>query len=490
MENFKSTIINWILWPLITATAWAAGLPQLLLSALTSQASAPVAYSVQQGPEELWWTVTKALVPICIGVAAFVGVSFGVRKLWPARSKGENSPDWFSRWVAMSQQTAAQKPVEDAPPAVHWLKPKEALNASTDRKWVLGQAIPQQPNRENSRRAVGQLFTVDYQTTQFAILGGSGGGKTTSTGFMLLLYCKMFGLHPIVLDAKNGLDWASFGEEDILEWHQLIPTNLLHYLKQLWAIYEERHAILRAAKASKIYDLPASKRPEPLFVFLEEFGLTWEESGFDKEIGWYFNKLSSLGRAVGIIICPIDQAPQNWTKPMRGNAKVAVCYPAQGGVLKAFDEHFTSEMPQTGVFSRGNVFYRSWYFGKMQELHHLPKIQRRYLALPEANATNERRTNDEPAEFVLPEANDERTNEPQFATPVVLPPSVVRSFAGSNWDKAAKAYFNVYDEASHIDWVRAMATLANDGRPYTAFKGGLSMRLFNAYSPKGDKTKV
>ena len=32
---------------------------------------------------------------------------------------------------------------------------------------------------------------------------------------------------------------------------------------------------------------------------------------------------------------------------------------------------------------------------------------------------------------------------------------------------------------------KAMAELANDGRPYTAFKGGLSSNLFHKYSPKG-----
>ena len=54
-----------------------------------------------------------------------------------------------------------------------------------------------------------------------------------------------------------------------------------------------------------------------------------------------------------------------------------------------------------------------------------------------------------------------------------------------SWEDAAQRFFTTYRDADHIDWVKAMAELANDGRPYTAFKGGLSSNLFHKYSPKG-----
>lgn len=67
---------------------------------------------------------------------------------------------------------------------------------------------------------------------------------------------------------------------------------------------------------------------------------------------------------------------------MRANAKIAICYPAQGDALKAFGEHYIAELPQTGHFSRGNVFYKAWHTGKLYNARRLPKIQQRYLTTP------------------------------------------------------------------------------------------------------------
>jgi hypothetical protein len=115
---------------------------------------------------------------------------------------------------------------------------------------------------------------------------------------------------------------------------------------------------------------------------MEEFGRTWAKADRDKDLENGFNDLFCLGRAAGIILCPIDQAPEEWSKAMRANAKVAICYPAQGDALKAFGEHYLTELPQTGVFSRGNVFYRAWHTKALYDARRLPKIHQRFLTVP------------------------------------------------------------------------------------------------------------
>ena len=366
-----------------------------------------------QAEPELWWTITKMLVPVACGVIAFIGLAFGWRMLWPTRGgKAEKTPDWFTRYLTMANQVIAPKPQTDEKPAIHWLTINDAINQSSKRQWIIGQAIAKQPNTEIEKRA-GELLTLDYQTTQMAILGGTGGGKTESTGQMLIIYAKLYGLHPIVLDGKGGLDWRPYS--NVVEWHNLTPQNIADYIQQLQAIYKERHQMLLDANVNSIYKIHEAKRPPTLLVIVEEFGVTWARTKDDQvEIG--IDELFRLGRAVGIVLCLIDQAPEKWRQQMRANAKFAVCYGANGQALNAFGEYFCNALP-AGVFSRGNVHYRAWHTARLLKLQKMEPLQRRYLMEPVSPAEGVRspdggastRVNTERTLVFSPERTPERT---------------------------------------------------------------------------------
>lgn len=465
----------------------------------------PVVYRTLpvQSSADWWWTqimwwLVPTVIALLLGGIMYRLVVFellGNRR----KSKGDTLMQEFERWRVgrlFGEQEQTKPPTQPEQKSIVWLTLNDALLQSKERTWIIGQAHHIQPDRAAAQEMIGKTLTVDYQTTQFAVLGGSGGGKTSSTGMLLLLYAKRFNLHSIVLDGKDGLDWGTLGDSGVVEWHAMTEGNIKSFLQQLKAIYDERHALMRSAGVGEIYALPTGKRPQPLFVIIEEFGRTWARVNHDKEVALLFDDLFCLGRAAGIILCPIEQAPEVWTRAMRANAKTALCYATQGEALKAFGEHFVSQLPQRGVFSKGNVFWRAWHTASdYKDFARLPRIQHRYLVEekppkmheptnePQTNVTN---TGSLPT--FVPEANNERTNERQTATPMMIPPSLMRSFVRDNdWDKAAMRYFEIYPDAEHIDWCKAMAVLAADGREYTSFKGGLSQRLYHAYSPRGKK---
>lgn len=437
----------------------------------------------------MWWSL-----PLCIMVLLGVFVYRVMATSASGRSKADPLKKEFDQWriqklfgTPTAEQTAEQKP------KIHWLTLADALTQSKDRKWIVGQASEQQPNREQSRQAVGQLLTVDYQTTQFAILGGSGGGKTSSTGMLLLMYAKKFGLHPIVLDGKDGLDWGPLGDMGIVEWYNMTEDSLKGFLVQLKAIYQERHSVMRQAGVGKIYDLPARNRPSPLFILMEEFGRTWARVNYDKEIALLFDDLFCLGRAAGIILCPIEQAPETWTKAMRGNAKTALCYATQGEALKAFGEHYVSELPQRGVFSKGNVFYRAWHTGGLYDMRRLPKIQRRYLVEPSVELKKKVSSTVPPATEalqVVEQSGTRGTVELELEPLVVVPPGIERQFHGSTgnkWGKFCEAMFRYYPEMTEMQLQQAMASVA--GGDAEAYKSR-AFRGYHRFSPNGRRDKV
>lgn len=471
-----------------------------------------VVYAAPAEPS-LWWDAMKWSLPVFVyGViaclvfvsgAACYNVIAGGKKTEKKEVKETKLPkDYedlraklFIRELADNVKATQPAPVEPPKPKIEWLTIMDAFSRSKEREWIIGQACEQQPNRESSKQAVGSLLKVDYRTTQFAILGGSGGGKTSSTGMMFLVYAKKFKLHPIVLDGKDGLDFGPLSDCGVIEWYKITPENLAGFLKQLKDIYVERHAIMRKAGVSNIYALPPSADIKPLFVMVEEFGRVWEASGYDKEIERHFNDLFSLGRAAGIILCPIDQAPEGWSKPMRSSAKFAVCYSAQGDALKAFGEHFMGELPLKGVFSRGNVFYRAWHTAEMIDMRDLPPIQRRYLSEPSNAVSNDRQNNDDVSNASNAVSNDRLqvvqtpsnvSNAQTFEKSVtpICPHAMHRAFERlKRWDRPSEIFFQYNPEATQADLRLAMSTV--EGKKPESYKAE-AFKWYHVYSKNGN----
>lgn len=470
----------------------------------TSQPVGVVAYAQPVEPSMwatvMWWSApvfvygTIACIVFVAGAMCYNAVMGGQKTAKkdakPSKDYEELRAKLFLRELADSAKPA--QPVEQPKPKIEWLTIMDAFSRSKDREWIIGQACEQQPNRESSRQAVGSLLKVDYRTTQFAILGGSGGGKTSSTGMMLLVYAKKFKLHPIVLDGKDGLDFGPLSDRNVIEWYKITPENLSGFLKQLKDIYDQRHAIMRQAGVANIYELPKNAGVQPLFVMVEEFGRVWEASGYDKEIERHFNDLFSLGRAAGIILCPIDQAPEGWSKPMRSSAKFAVCYSSQGDALKAFGEHYMGELPLKGVFSRGNVFYRAWHTASLIDMRDLPPIQQRYLS----NAPSNGQQNDEDISNASNAITNDRlqvvqtpsnaSNAQTFEKSVtpICPHAMHRAFERlKRWDRPSEIFFQYNPEATQADLRLAMSTV--EGKKPESYKAE-AFKWYHVYSKNGN----
>lgn len=489
--------------------------PSAAMSVIYTQ---PQSTSAWLWSQIMWWLIPVALLLFVAGGAFHLFGSAYTRLKYPAHRKisvAEAKRDegvykaQVGTALARAQLLEAQRAkYENVAPAIQVesastpaaITLQQAISQSTERAWIVGQASTRQANPDVKDFA-GKLLTLDYQTTHIAIIGATGGGKTASSAMLLALYARKFGVHPIVLDGKRGQDWKKY--DGVVEWHLMTAETFESQIKQLMSIFEKRWQWLLDNGYDNIYSAQG-KRPQPILVIFEEFGYVW--SSLPKETQAALtnpvNDLFRLCRSAGIILCFVDQAPKKWPDQARGNAKFVFCYKIKGMIANAFSEYFVDRLADSGMFSRDNVFYDAWFTANLIDLNGMfQPLRRRYLGeqsrteqrTPTQNerSENEQRTPTNANERPLPVEN--ATNVPnadviEAAKNVKYPlPAMVRSsfVRTGSWEEAAQRYFATYRDADHIDWVKAMAELANDGRPYTAFKGGLSSNLFHKYSPKG-----
>lgn len=378
------------------------------------------------------------------------------------------------------------EPIEVLPP----LTLREAIARSTDRAWIVGQESARQG--DDKHRPAGRLLTFDYQVNHVAIVGATGTGKTEGSAELLVYYARKYGLHVIVLDGKRGLDWERF--DGAVEWHSSTIETIGSQIDQLFAIFLRRWDQMRAAQVNKIYDLP--KRPRTLFVVFEEFGQLWQKIKQDKELytrmADQIDDLFRLGRAAGIVICLMDQAPEDWSRQMRANAKFVICYKLGAGAGNTFSEYYAGKLPDKAVYSQSNVFYNAWHFDAELDLKRVcPPIVRRFLA----NVEPVRRPDPEPGERSQVRSYTGEPGEPEKVggiEPVKMaqndppPPSeFVRMYERSRtWDEVARAYFAQQPGARQVDLTQLMARIVGDGRRPEAFKSEAN-RVYHLYSPRG-----
>ena len=359
-----------------------------------------------------------------------------------------------------------------------------AIEQSTDRAWVIGQATELQPVQ--GFKEVGKLVTFDPRTTHGAIIGGTGSGKTASTGLLMALYARRFGLHPIVLDGKEGIDWGPLN--GVVEWHAMSADTIEAQLDSVMRIFQKRWDYLRDNEIPNIYKIPADKRPVPIFLLVEEFGDVWAElrnsdKSLYKELGQRVDRLFRLARATGITLCLIDQSPEKWSQQMRGNAKFVVCYKLKGGVANAFNEYHVDKLPNVGVFSQDNVFYRPWHTEVEVDLTRMfPPLERKLLTERPRTATNASspvvRTNERP-----------KTEEAKSNNIVTIPPSIRRSFVRTgSWHDVCRELFSVHPSMSQAQLRNTMVDIEGTGKEPNQFKG-VAFEMFHRYSPDGDRTK-
>lgn len=368
---------------------------------------------------------------------------------------------------------------------------REAIEQSTERAWVIGQATDAQP--VPGFKEVGRLLTFDPRTSHVAIIGGTGSGKTASTGLLMALYARQFGIHPVLLDGKEGIDWGPL--DGAVEWHSMTADTIEWQINAVMSVFQKRWDYLKDNGIPNIYKIPANKRPVPILLMMEEFGDVWAElrnsdKALYKEMGQKIDKLFRLARATGITLCLIDQSPEKWSQQMRGNAKFVVCYKLKGGVANAFNEYHVDKLPNVGVFSQDNIFYRPWHTEAEIELTRLfPPLERRLIRERKRTVTN---GNERPANGSLPVV---RTNERSKSgggnnTEIVpIPPSVKSSFVRSgSWHDVCVELFSVYPKMTQAQLRNSMVDIEGSGKESYQFKG-VAFEMFHRYSPNGDRTK-
>ena len=377
---------------------------------------------------------------------------------------------------------------------------RQAIEQSTDRSWIVGQESTLQADKNHKQ--TGQVLTFDYQVNHVAIIGATGGGKTESTAELFVYYARRFGLHVIVLDGKRGIDWQRF--DGVVEWHNMTVETIEYQIDRLTALFNARLAELKTVGVGKIYDLPG-KRRRPLFVILEEFGYVWSIVQQNKplfaKLNGQIDDLFRLGRAAGIVMCLIDQAPETWSKQMRANAKFVVCYRLNGNTANVFNEYFAGKLPDKGTFTQGNVFYDAWWFADQMDLkRHCARQEKRYIGEQVRECGNDSGNGNGMTipDLITPVGNDgnggnggneaggEGENRWDFRA---IPPSLARSRSHSqSWDDFCKGYFELYKDATQSELRTAMAHVDGTGRKATDF-GGEAFRQYHRWSINGNPDK-
>jgi hypothetical protein len=389
---------------------------------------------------------------------------------------------------------AMRKPVVADAPAIVLprMTLKDAIAQSTERSWVMGQESTIQG--DGKYKPTGKLLTFDYRTNHIAIVGATGSGKTESTAELLVYYARKFNLHVIVLDGKNGLDWQRF--DGAIEWHSATLDSIEHLLDGLTNVFQRRWDAMREAEVNKVYDLPG-KPPRPVLVIFEEFGYLWslikQNKKLAAKLGKQVDDLFRLGRAAGIIMCLMDQAPEDWSSQMRNNAKFVICYKLNSGAGATFNEYYAGKLPTAGVFTQANVFYDAWWFDNEMDLkRHCARQTKRYIGefvevrKSSQDSSHELDGSSHTGELPRTFEGGGKMAENGLKMAHPAPSEFVRMYElNRTWDAVAKEFFAQNPHAKQVELTRLMARITNDGRPAEAFKSEAN-RVFHRYSPNGN----
>jgi ABC-type oligopeptide transport system ATPase subunit len=374
---------------------------------------------------------------------------------------------------------------------------REAFRDSTEDGWILGQLHNYQP-RDGVNHPPFTKFNYK-RSGHIGIIGGTGSGKTASSAMMVVHYAKKCGMHVIVLDGKGGMDWKKYSH--IVEWHGMDKNNIHTKFAQINAVFQKRMSILEQYGAEDIYELP--KRMPNIMVIVEEFGNAWvglknQDKKLHKEVEEITDSLYRMGRATGITLCLVDQAPQGWTQQMRGNTKYVLCYKLKGGVANTFNEYFADQLPAFGVFSQDNTFYRPWHAKADADMNSLPPLRGHYLndkllgmrtvpAIPDSNNGNAIGNGHSPEVGMVGTQEIAKGVRSGFEP---IPPSLKRSFQRSrSWDDFCEEYIRIYPDTTQAQLRRAMDDLDAKGRGTKAFNGE-AFRQWHRWHRDGNNSKA
>lgn len=229
----------------------------------------------------------------------------------------------------------------------------QAFQQSTPKSWIVGQ------NPES-----GELLRYSPRNdVHLSVLGGTGCGKTSNSAFHLALYALMSGMHLIILDGKDGLDWRAF--DKYAEFYEVDWDSIAGYVSGIIEHYEYRMNYLKEHGASNIFELPNNPF-QPMFILFEEYGsvamaLKNQDKDTYDNMNLMLDELLRKSRATGIYMTFLDQVPENYSKQMIGNIKLKLVYKLGGMSGNTVAEYYTKKLADRGQFSCSNTFYDAWF---------------------------------------------------------------------------------------------------------------------------------
>lgn len=266
-----------------------------------------------------------------------------------------------SAWRVTNPPRPAGRFEDDAPdlpllpaPPVAQMAPVDFLRASTATAWALGQEFEWLDEGRTQTRLTEGVFKLDWLAySQLLVLGTTGSGKSAGplTEFAML-------------GARHGevafFDPKGAGEYDELarwmSYYLAEPGTILHHLRGLEEIGEERRRVLRAAGVDDWRKL-APARPRLWIVFDEFFNLRMRLNGkaqaeFDRTV---LRSITTC-RVTGMHWVVAEQRPSLMPASYRGAFPMTIMFRLLAGQGGTFNESWAHKLRPGQFIAEGRTF--------------------------------------------------------------------------------------------------------------------------------------
>lgn len=195
-----------------------------------------------------------------------------------------------------------------------------------------------------------------------AVVGATGTGKTTSTGYLLAAHALRYGWHVIVLDGDNGNAWTPFAAhaEHVEADADVLPDQVAVVYRE----FERRARLLADAGVADMLNLSAA--PARLLCVVEEYGdlarsLRLRSPAGADQVNAQLDTILRRGRKCGVHMALIDQYPEHWSNQVLAGVKWLAAFrlgPNQGAKVQEYE---ASSLPDRGAFMHRRVQYTAWH---------------------------------------------------------------------------------------------------------------------------------
>jgi hypothetical protein len=333
------------------------------------------------------------------------------------------------------------------------------------------------------------------------ILGSSQQGKTSTAATTAALELIALGCHVLIFDPEVEGYWSIFRRHA-----EVVETSgelLAHHLDCLNREYERRGESMHAQNVNHYNRL--TDPPPRVMVLIEEFSdLLADSANNSPDHGRVLAVLERLvrrGAKRGIHLLILDQHNKKWPGPMQENINMRLTFRQGRKDYSLVSYNDIDTLPKGHFAHNGRVYEAFWAEAEvMARLAELPRFAYAPIVRERVNAPTDTPTQAAPtgaganagSPNVTPVEGRSTSILPAFLLALLNGSGkVTNAAADSNeWDDLAALLFARRPQTTQADLCRMMAEADPLGRPYTAFRGSLSMDLYHCYSPHGDSKKI